>query len=336
LDLPAFEHPHTFLRERFVERLGRDPVHNNIDILGALRAFRPHVVMTNGFNPTHLYAFVYAQFTRAAHVAMTDGTLASEGHLSRLHRMARQLVFGRSGALVAASRGGRELLQSFGAAPDKIFFSPLCANAAVDWEGVVPRTPPSDFLFSGRLIDIKNPLFALQVAQAVSQRIGRRVSLAVLGSGPLETELRTEAERLATQVDVRLAGHVSQTEIPSWFTSAGVFLFPSSWDPWGVVANEAGAAGVPVIVSPHAGVADDLIRDGINGFVRPLDLPAWTDAAAALLTNPGLRAEMAAQARQRVLPYSAEVAARGLVDAARRAAGRSLPGLAVPAASWPN
>jgi glycosyltransferase involved in cell wall biosynthesis len=162
-------------------------------------------------------------------------------------------------------------------------------------------------------------LFALQVAHGVAKKIGRRTSLAVLGSGPLETELRMRAAELAEDVDVRLVGNVGQAEVPRWFAGASVFLFPTSWDPWGVVANEACTAGVPTIVSPHAGSADELILDGVNGYVRPLELSQWVDAAVGLISNPTLYAQLSHQARLHVQPYSFENAARGIADAVRMA-----------------
>jgi glycosyltransferase involved in cell wall biosynthesis len=318
-DLPEISHPHSFLQEAVFRRRNGRFLHNNPDIFTALREFNPRVVLTTGFNPTHLYAFAYSQLCRRRHVAMTDGTPISEAELSWLHRLVRQMVIRRSGSFVVASNGGRALYRSYGAPEDKICFSPLCANTSVSWHGVAPCIPNLDFLFSGRLVDVKNPLFALQVAHGVAKRIGRRTSVAVLGAGPLEAELRIRAAELAECVDIHLVGNVRQADVPRWLAGARVFLFPTSWDPWGVVANEACLAGVPVIVSPHAGAAGELIIDGVNGYVRPLELPQWIDAAVRLISNPSLCAKFSDQARLQVQAYSFENAARGIADAVRMA-----------------
>ena len=320
-DLPALAHPHQFLREAVFRRQNGRFLHNNPDIFAALRKFNPQVVLTTGFNPTHLYAFAYSQIYRRRHVAMTDGTALSEAELSWLHRFARRLVVGRSGSFVVASKGGQVLFKGYGAPEGRICFSPLCANTSVTWQEAAPRAPNLDFLFSGRLVDVKNPLFALQVAHGVARRLGRRTSLAVLGAGPLEAALRARAAECAEHVDILLAGNVRQADVPGWFAGARVFLFPTLWDPWGVVANEACLAGVPVIASPHAGAAGELILDGVNGYVRPLDLPRWIDAAAELIGNSVLHAQFSEQARRCVQPYNFENAARGIADAARMAIG---------------
>ena len=316
-DLPPFEHDHLFLDGRMYERSGRF-IHYNPQVWDALREFDPDVVVTTGYNPTHILAFLYTRLYGRRHVAMTDGTDSSEARLSVFHRLARRIVFAGSKSFVVASQGGWRLLRSYRVRDSEIHFSPLCANTAVPWPAA-SAAPDIDLLYSGRLVESKNAAFALQVAQGLARRLGRRVSLALLGSGPLAARLQAQADGLRGQVDVQFAGNVSQAEIPRWFQRARLFLFPTRWDPWGVVANEACSAGVPVLVSPHAGVAGELVRDGVNGWVLPLELPRWVDAAAEILLNPELHRHLAEGARASAEPYSFDNAAAGIVDAARQA-----------------
>lgn len=314
-DLPPITHRHRFLRESVFRRRNGRFWHNNPDIFRELRHFGPQVVLTTGFNPTHLYAFAYTQLYRRRHIAMTDGTAQSEADLSSLHRALRRFVASRSNAFVAASHAGRNLLMGYGAPASRLYLSPLCANSTVSWRGITGCVPDLDFLFSGRLVSAKNPLFALEVAAGVAKRLGRRTSLAILGSGPLDAALRARMAEIADQVTVHLTGNIQQADVPRWFASARVFLFPTSWDPWGVVANEACLLGVPVLVTPQAGVAGELIQHGRNGFVLPLDLPRWIDAGGALLQDPAMHARFSREALRLVEPYSVKNAALGIVDA---------------------
>ena len=322
-DLPPFEHDHVFLPGRAVVRAGRT-IHYNPSIWRALREFSPDVVLTTGYNPTHLLAWLYAMAHRRAHVAMTDGTDISEAGLSALHRAMRRMVLASSRAGVVASAGGWRLLRSYGMAESRLHVSPLCANTAVNWTQAADTPRDIDILFSGRLVEVKNAGFALEVAQRTAQRLKRRLRVVLLGSGPLETTLRERAAAMSQDVDVQFAGHVSQAEIPGWFMRAKLFLFPTLWDPWGVVANEACQAGVPVLISPHAGAAGELVQHGVNGRVLALDEAAWVDAASQLLGDEGLRGQLAIAARKTVEPFSFENAALGIADAVRQAARRFL------------
>jgi glycosyltransferase involved in cell wall biosynthesis len=131
-----------------------------------------------------------------------------------------------------------------------------------------------------------------------------------------------------SEVDLSLAGFATQEELPHWYAQCRILLLPSFWDPWGVVANEACAAGVPVIASPFAGASGELVRDGVTGFVRALDVDAWAEAAARLLRDETLYARMSRTASEVVSSeYSFDGAARGLVAAIRHAAahGRLAP-----------
>ena len=317
-DLPPIEFDHVFLRERIRTVQGRY-IHNNPDVLLALSRFRPDVVLGNGFNPTHLYAFAWTRLMRRAYIAMTDGTLQSEKSLSTLHVQLRRYVDQRAGAFIAASQGGLALYRSYKVPAARCFRSCL----AVDNARFYPHEPSVektwDFIFTGRLEAGKQPEFAMDVALQCARRLGRRLTLLYVGSGSEETALRTRANTLHDQLSVHFHGFAKQSELPGLYRSAKIFLFPTRADVWGVVANEACAAGLPVIVSPHAGVADELVVDGHNGYVRPLDIQAWTDCALDLLENSDQWRAMGERSLLLVKPYSFESAAEGIIDATKAA-----------------
>lgn len=320
-EFPSPRFGHVFLKERIIQR-GDRYVHNNPDVLRALGRFAPDVVVTGGFNPTHLYAFAWAWLRRVPHVTMTDGSLISESSLGRVHRMLRRFVFQRSGAYLAASNGGLQLLQSYGLAPEDCFKSSLCVdNALFRPRGNTHRR--HDFLFCGRFEAVKNPMFALEVAAATARQLGRRMSLLMVGAGSMEPALRERALQLAHRVDVSFREFTPHAELPDLYQSARVFLFPTRWDPWGVVANEACAAGLPVLVSPHAGVAHELVIDQVNGYVLGLDLAAWTSAAAGILAQGDLWQQLSQGAMRVVEDYNYQRTASAFVAACRHACMRS-------------
>jgi glycosyltransferase involved in cell wall biosynthesis len=321
-DLPPVVFDHVFLRERIRTVQGRY-IHNNPDVLLALSRFRPDVVLGNGFNPTHLYAFAWTRLMRRAYIAMTDGTLQSEKSLSALHVYLRRYVYQRAGAFIAASQGGLALYRSYNVPAARCFRSCLAVDNTRFQAQKLGTDKTWDFIVSGRLESGKQPEFAMNVALQCAQRLGRRLSLLYVGSGSEEAALRTRAKKLDHQLSVHFHGFASQAELPDLYRSAKIFLFPTRADVWGVVANEACAAGLPVIVSPHAGVADELVVDGHNGFVRPLDIQAWTDCALDLLANSDRLRAMGERSLLLVKPYCFESAAEGIIDAAK--AAREVP-----------
>ena len=309
-----------FLKERFLTWKGRF-IHVNPDAWSALKRFKPEVVITTGFNPTFLVAYAYARMHGARHIAMTDGTALSESVLGPVHRWVRRWVYGGSAAFIGASQGSFALYDSYGIDRARMFQSHLCADNA-RYRPLPVKEKSFDFVFSARFVPGKNPLFALDVCQRVAKLLGRKVRLLLLGSGELRPEMEERAASMAQDVDVVFAGFVQQADLPAHYASARVMLFPTAYDTWGVVANEACAAGVPVLVSPAAGVANDLVQTGVNGYVLPLDVSLWADAAARLLSDDAMYAQMSLACVERVGHYTYQLAAEGIHAAVMHAVGK--------------
>jgi glycosyltransferase involved in cell wall biosynthesis len=294
-------------------------MHADLSVIKVLEQIKPDVVVTTGYIPTYLYAFAWAVVRGVPHVAMTDGTLFAEKPLTKLHRLVRRLVFSHTKSFVGACLGSKELFMSYGVPADKIHLSPLCDNNALFSSGV--SEPKYDFIFCGQFVDRKNPLFAIDVADGVAKRLGRTVSIRFLGKGPMEAEIREAAERTEGRVDLSFAGYLLQKDMPAEYAASRIFLFPTRLDCWGVVINEACAAGLPCMVTPYTGVAGELVVDGENGYVCDFDQAAWVDRCARLLTDEALWARQSASSREKVKHFTFEVSAQGVVDAAVQAAG---------------
>lgn len=303
----------TFLKKNCLTFKGRY-IHYNPDILKSLREIDPDVIITTGFNPTHLFAFGYAIFYKKVHISMTDGTLDSEKKLSGLHRIVRRIVYKYSKAFIGASQGSLELYTSYGISRKRCFQSHLCANNAA-FKSPENNKRTFDLMFSGRFAPEKNPLFALDVAVGVAKVLNRKISILMLGSGPLLEEARDYANTLSSYIEATFPGFVQQKELPTLYCSAKLFLFPSSWDPWGVVANEACAAGQAIMVSPYAGVAHELVCDGKNGYVLELDLALWIKHAADILSNDALLQKFSKNSLLNVQAFNYDAAAEGIINA---------------------
>lgn len=319
--LPQTTVPSVTLRSRVLHWHGRY-IHVTTGVWRALAAARPDVVVTTGFNPPQLVAFAFAVLNHVPHVVQTDGTPQSEERLGLVHRVLRRVETHRSRAFVAASDAGLELVRSWGAPPEVSFKSPL----AVDNGAFLShRGDPKDvdLLFSGQLSDVKNPLFALDVARRSATHLGRRITIAVIGDGPLREQVVVRAAELASEIEVMVPGFQQQSSLPAWFGRARVFLFPTRWDPWGLVLNEAAAAGMPLVASRFAGSARELVLEGETGYVLDLDASVWADRVAELLADSDRSVEMGAAAAARVKSFDFDAAAAGIAAAAAAALGSS-------------
>jgi glycosyltransferase involved in cell wall biosynthesis len=123
--------------------------------------------------------------------------------------------------------------------------------------------------------------------------------LHLVGAGPFEADLRAKADRLGLAERVHFWGARPPETMPLFYALADVFVFPSLYDVWGLVLNEAMASRLPVVASTLAGATRDLVEEGITGLaVDPQDVPALAAALRRLIMDPALRYRMGTAAAQ--------------------------------------
>jgi glycosyltransferase involved in cell wall biosynthesis len=256
----------------------------------ALRRANPDVVVVTGFGPAYVLAAWWSVVHRRKLVVHTDGTLQSEVDLTPVHRWIRRLVGLKASAFVGTGSGARALYASWGVPASRIFVSPLVVDVEVFAAAAKPHDDRGvDLLMAARLVPEKNLLFGVEVARKVGSRLGRPVRLAIAGLGPERGKLEL-ALATAPEIESEMLGFVSSELMPSVFGDSRVLMFPTLHDPWGLVVNEALAAGCWVISSPHAGAALELVAtDADRGVVEDLDLESWADAIAAEIRSPRRR-----------------------------------------------
>ncbi|MGO8892476.1 MAG: glycosyltransferase [Streptosporangiaceae bacterium] len=135
--------------------------------------------------------------------------------------------------------------------------------------------------------------------------------LVIVGDGPLEAGLTSQAARL--KLDVRFPGH--RDDVPALLASAAVFVLPSVWEGQPLILQEALRAGVP-IVATRVGGTPELTGEDAALLVPPGEVAPLADAVRAVLTDPGLAARLrqAAADRARALPTEDDAVTAALAE----------------------
>jgi starch synthase len=107
-----------------------------------------------------------------------------------------------------------------------------------------------------------------------------------------------DPEPWASRPNVTHVPPMPRAELPPHYHRSDVYVLPSLVEGFPLTAAEAMACGVPVIVSTNT-FADEVIDDGVNGFIVPIrDANAITERLRTLAADPDLRARMGAAARR--------------------------------------
>ncbi len=164
-------------------------------------------------------------------------------------------------------------------------------------------------LFAGKLIQRKR-VQDLLVAAGICEKRGKRLNILIAGSGPLESELRSLASEL--KVRAHFMGFQNQSRIPAICAASTIMVLPSDDESWGLVANEALACRVPVVLSSAVGAAPDLAGDGLAGRVfRTGDCQHLAEMLVDVLERPPSRTDLERKSRN----YSTEACVSGIVEA---------------------
>jgi glycosyltransferase involved in cell wall biosynthesis len=301
-------------KHKFLSRKTEKFIHLNWNVLSELNRFNPDVVITAGFNPTMLFAWIWALTNKKKHIPISDANIHSESKLSILHRLIRKMVFKSSAAFIGASEKTLELYKSYGIEETLLFKSCLAVeNEKFSPVKVVDK--PYDLLFCGQFNERKNPLFFAKMAGNVNE-INPGIKVLLVGEGPLKEKTKKELKKY--NVMYFDAGFVQSGQIIGYYHSSKIFIFPTLKDPWGLVANEALASGMPVLVSSVAGVANELVIDEYNGFVfDDFDLNKWVEKTQRLLVDQTLYKKFSENALRSVGEYTHSEAATGIFQAAK-------------------
>jgi glycosyltransferase involved in cell wall biosynthesis len=281
-------------------------------ILKELRSINPDVVITSAFALPMIFAFLYTVLLRKRHIYFTDSTLVTEKKLTVFHKLARKLVFLKTNTFIGPSNATQALYRSYGIDDSKIFKSHLCVDNERFLNSIFIKDRVYDILFVGQMIDTKCPYFFIEVVRGLVAKLGV-CNVRIVGSGPLQESMTTLLK--ATNANVTFDGFIQQEHLPSIYQSAKLLLMPTKADCWGVVANEALASGTPVITNIEAGVAGELVVDGISGRVLELETTIWVQEISKLLSDHNCLQKMSVKSLSMVSDYTYSNASQGLYHA---------------------
>lgn len=277
------------------------------------------VIQVSLQNPMAVMAYMLAR-PPGRLVAWYHHDIVRQKRLGRMLRPLQDAFLRRADAIVVGSGAiaqSSEALRSF---LDKVHVLPFGIDAAaLSPEGADEKarrlrlrygTPL--VVFVGRLVYYKG------LAQLIEAMNGLEARLLIVGSGPLESELRAQTARLGLSDRVFFEAVPQSEPIGPYWLACDAAVLPSTerTEAFGLSLLEAMACGKPVVATELGTGTTVVCEDGVNGLVVPPgDSAALRGALKRLLSDPALSRRLGEAGRRKVLArYSLSAMARSFVE----------------------
>jgi glycosyltransferase involved in cell wall biosynthesis len=315
------------LPDRWVFKRRNSWSHLSKGILSTIRSEDPDVIVAGGWDqPSHLVAYLAKKRLGYRFIWWVESTpMDKRGTARAPATLVKRFLVRGADALVVPGSASQRYVSDLGAKEEKVFTAVNAVDNAyfeAAAAGGSRDRDPRVFLTVARLAPEKG---LEDLLAAWSQLKLPRACLRIVGDGPLAHDLQ-EMVRIQGLKGVELVGHLDRARLLEEYRGAHVLVLPSHSEPWGLVVNEAMAAGLPVVASSAVGSAQDLVLGKGTGIVFPSgDRQAL---ANALRTSAAWDADqlgrLGLKARSLIAAFTPERSAAGLKRAISSAGASSI------------
>lgn len=300
-------------------------------IVRALWRGRFDVLLVHGYNSlTNLGAVAVGKLL-GMKLMLRGDTRLQKRHLAApmVKRWFKRWLIGLFDGIVAIGSLNREYYLALGVPEDRLFYAPFSVDNAVfslsPKEATDRRAEIRNslsipdqavvVLYASKLTALKRPQDLLTAFAELKHEFPD-AWLVIAGSGEEMSRLRALSQAYLLDC-VRFIGFQNQQALPGLFAASDLFVLTSQGDAWGLVVNEAMAAGLPVIVTDEVGAAPDLVLGKGTGIVYPCgDIERLVTAMSSFVDSAELRSRAGISARQLIRDFDLDVCATAVIDAA--------------------
>jgi glycosyltransferase involved in cell wall biosynthesis len=307
---------------------------NNPGLSRRLSKWRPDALLLFGYKwASHLRAVAWARSNKVPIIFRGDSNLIGRPSPGLHVLLPLRFLFAQFASFLYVGSANRDYFKTFGVPDRKLFFAPHSVNAELFDRNLPAYADETErlrselglgsktrvVLFAGKLVSGKQPM---ELLEAFLKLRPVDTVLLFVGDGAEKERLQSVASNsgsAAEQTPVRFLPFANQSEMPSRYLLADVFVLPSRSETWGLAVNEAMHMGVPCIVSDRVGCQRDLVTHGETGWVFDASVPAALEAAISeAMTEIGSasrREEFRRNIGLRIAGYTYAKTTEGLVAA---------------------
>jgi glycosyltransferase involved in cell wall biosynthesis len=263
-------------------------IHIPYDTLPVLWSHRPDVVISSELGIRTLMARIY-KILRPSTKLIIWATLSERTEESRssARKILRRWLLKAADAVYVNGASGSRYIRSMGYG-GPITVAPYAADNSVFLDpGTRRRGDVLKLLYTGQLVDRKGLYpFLKCLARWCQAHPKRAVLFSVVGGGDQLDRLKQV--ELPPNLLIDFKGSMRFEQLPSQYYASDLYVYPTLADEWGLVVNEAMIAGLPVLGSRYSQAIEELVREGVNGWLfTPTDEQDTYNAIGRALESSG-------------------------------------------------
>lgn len=246
------------------------------DVVKWLNRSYDAIIICGYSSPTTMLAMAYLRMKRIPFYIEVDGGLIREESKAK-YRFKKMLV---SSATYWLSSGPyvTDYLVHYGAKRERVYCYPFTSL----WEKDILQevVPPEKKAALRRMLGISEEKMVISVGRFMEGKgfdvllkaaamLPEGTGVYIVGGEPTEEYL--ELQKKLGLDNVHFCGFQKKEILLQFYQAADLFALPTRSDVWGLVVNEAMACGLPVVTTDKCVAGLEMIEDGVNGYVVPVD-----------------------------------------------------------------
>lgn len=280
------------------------------DVLKWLKKPYDHIIIGGYGCPTAVLAMHYLRLHRIPFSMEVDGGLIRQER--RIKYLIKKRLVCMADRWLSTGRYTTDFLTHYGAKKDRVSVYPF---SSLFEEDILPAAVTQEEKEGlRRELGIPQKRMILTVGQCIPRKgfdilleaakeLPKDTAICIVGGEPTEEYLRLRQELGLEQVC--FPGFQKKERLKSYYRAADLFVLPTREDIWGLVINEAMAYGLPVITTNRCVAGLELVEEGVNGYIVPVeDRHALAEAIGEALR--GDLQKMGASSLEKIRPYTIE------------------------------
>ena len=263
---------------------------------------------------------MYLKRKKINFVISADGGMIKNDERKIMYNLKKYLI-GSAKYWLSTGKNTNEYLKYYGAKESGIYLYPF---SSIKDSYIQNKLNKSEIKALKKENNIKEEKIILSVGRFIFRKgfdvlinvmknLDKNIGLYIVGGNPTEEYMKIVEENKLN--NVHFIEFKNQEELENYYRVADVFVFPTRGDIWGLVINEAMAKGLPIITTNKCVAGLELIEDGKNGFIVPVDnIEELKNAIEKIISDEKLQETMSKSNIEKIKKYTIENMAKVHVE----------------------